>query len=295
MVGREIAKKLLQEGYEVRVLTRKKIFHDNGAHFYYGNLEDLDTLKVFLKDVLYLFHCAAELHDESKMWGINVSVTERILNLIPESKIEYFCYLSSAGVIGLTDEQLVDEKSECNPQNTYEKSKWAAERLVAKGAGNCRTVILRPTDVIDEDRPGALSLPLRSNLRDRITVFIKGNECAHIIHAEDVADAAIFFINHSFEKPACFFVSCDHEPLNTFGGLWDMYKSIQQCLSARRIGRSFYLPIIIPFIFRRLWRGRCNYGNVRYSSARLLSTGFRYRLGVEGAVRHIAAARQLSK
>jgi nucleoside-diphosphate-sugar epimerase len=293
MVGRKIVYKLLQEGYEVRILTRNKSFRNDNAQIYYGDIESDDILRLFLKDVSYLFHCAAELYDESKMWNINVLGTEKILNLIPTSNITYFCYLSSAGVIGLTDVRFIDERSNCYPQNTYEKSKRAAEELVAKGISNCNIVILRPTNVIDEKLPGALMLPIRSNWRDRLIVFFKGGEYAHIVHAEDVADAVIYFINTSFESPAHFFVSCDHERFNTFSGLWSLYKTIQQGLSTERIRPAIHLPIIIPYILRRLWRGSGNYGNVHYSSQKLLSTGFCYRLGVEGAVRRIAETQHL--
>lgn len=289
MVGSKIVQRLTLQGYKVRALSRSKQFDDTDVELFCGGLEDEEVLKYFLYNAGLLFHCAAKLYDASKMWDVNVLGTERLLRLAKESNIRYFCYLSSAGVIGLTDSQLVDEKGQCNPQNHYEKSKWAAEKLVAKGIDNCSTVILRPTDVVDEQRPGALALPIRSNWRDRLTVFLKGNECAHIVHAEDVADAATYFINSSFEKPVCFFVSCDHEQFNTFGGLWSLYKAIQQDRSVEEIRPKISLPIIIPYILRRLWRGSGNYGNIRYSSEKLLSTGFRYRLGVEGAVRNIAA------
>jgi len=295
MVGRKITQKLLREGYEVRILTRNKSFQADHVQIFVGNIEDEKTLRSFLENVSYLFHCAAELHDESKMWDVNVLATEKILNLLPASSVKYFCYLSSAGVIGLTDKNLVDETSECNPQNSYEESKWAAEKLVARGIENCSTVILRPIDVIDEQRPGALALPIRSSWRDRLVVFLKGGECAHIVHADDVADAAICFMDNSFTKPAVFFVSCDNEKLNTFGGLWCLYKAIQEGKSVAAIKPGFFSPIIIPYILRRLWRGPCNYGNVRYSSEKLLSMGFRYRLGVEGAARRIVAIQQSGK
>lgn len=292
MVGRKIMQKLLQKGYEVRVLTRNKLFHDDNVQVYYGDIEDTDVLRLFLKNVSYLFHCAAELRIESKMWDVNVLGTEKILHLIPTSNITYFCYLSSAGVIGLTDTQFVDERNECNPQNNYEKSKWAAEQLVAKGIDNCNIAILRPTNVIDEQRPGALALPIRSNWRDRFMVFLKGGECTHIVHAEDVADAAIYLLNTHCERPMHFFVSCDHEQFNTFGGLWSLYKAIQQGRSTEGISPVIHLPLIIPHILRRLWKGSGNYGNVRYSSEKLLSTGFRYRLGVVGSVRRLVASQR---
>jgi nucleoside-diphosphate-sugar epimerase len=292
MVGSKTAQKLLQEGYEVRILTRQKSFHIDNAQAYVGDVTDERVLRSFLTNVSHLFHCAAELHDESKMRDINVVGTERILSLIPSSNITYFCYLSSVGVTGLTDSQVVDEKSECNPQNAYEKSKWAAEQLLAKGIDNCNIAILRPTNVIDEQRPGVLALPIEGKWRDRLRVFLQGGECAHIVHAEDVADAALYFMNTHFEKPTHFIVSCDHEPFNTFGGLWSLYKAIQQGRSSEGVVSMIHLPIIIPYILRRLWMGSCNYGNVRYSSEKLLSTGFRYHLGVEGAVRRIAESRR---
>ncbi|MCX5855326.1 MAG: NAD-dependent epimerase/dehydratase family protein [Deltaproteobacteria bacterium] len=292
MVGSKITQKLLQEGYEVRILTRKKSFHIDNTQAFVGDVADERVLRLFLNNVSHLFHCAAELHNESKMWDINVLGTERILNLIPSSKIAYFCYLSSVGVIGLTDKQLIDERSKCNPQNTYEKSKWAAEQLVAKGIDNCNIAILRPTNVIDERRPGVLALPIRGKWRDRLIVFLKGGECAHIVHAEDVADAAMYFMNTHFEKPSHFIVSCDYEPFNTFSGLWSLCKAIQQGRSIEGISSVAHLPVIVPYFLRRLWRGSCNYGNVRYSSEKLLATGFHYHLGVEGAVRQIVASRR---
>ncbi len=292
MVGSKIVRRLRSQGYTVRALSRKKQFNDKGIVSFCGGIEDEEILKSFLHNAHFLFHCAAELHDESRMWDINVSGTQRLLKLIAGSTITYFCYLSSAGVVGLSEAPLVNEESQCNPQNRYEKSKWAAEKLVAKSINTCSTVILRPTDVIDDSRPGALYRPIRGSLIDRVVVFFKGNEQAHIIHAEDVADAAIYFLNSRFEKPVLFFVSCDHEPFNTFGGLWELYKSIQQGLPEKEIRSKIYLPIAIPYLLRRLWRGACNLGNVRYSSEKLLSSGFCYRLGVKGAVQSILAAHQ---
>ena len=292
MVGSKIVQRLAAHGYRVRALSRGKVFDDPDVELFRGGLEDEGVVRAFLYNANVLFHCAGELYDETKMWDVNVLGSKLLLGIAKETDIRYFCYLSSAGVIGLTDNKIVDERSKCNPQNTYEKSKWAAEKLVATRFGNCSIVILRPTDVIDEERAGALGLPIRSSWRDRLIIFIKGGESAHIVHAEDVADAAIFFINSRFERPVHFFVSCDHERFNTFGGLWSLYKAIQQGRSVERIVPKRHLPIIIPYILRWLWRGSGNYGNVRYSSERLLATGFHYRLGVEGAVRSIIVTSQ---
>lgn len=213
-----------------------------------------------------------------------------LLKAASQVSVKYFCYLSSAGVVGKCNGNWVDENTPCNPQNAYEKSKYAAEQIVAESILNCSTVILRPTNVVDDTHAGAIEYPLHSSLMDRLKVFVKGSECAHIVHAEDVADSALYFINTTFEKPAHFFVSCDHERFNTFGGLWSLYKAIQRGRSVEGVSQMMHLPLIIPHVLRRLLRGSGNSGNVRYSSEKLLSTGFRYRLGVEGAVRRVAAS-----
>jgi len=294
MIGSKIVKRLVSYGYRVRILSRSENNFDQNVELYRGGLEDEETLKSFLNHAHLLFHCAAELHNPAKMWVINVVGTQRILDLIQNSDITYMCYLSSAGVIGSTDSKLVDEESECDPINFYEKSKWAAEKIVSKGTDRCTTVILGPTDVIDEKRPGALALPVNGRWIDQLVVFLKGGECAHIVHADDVADAAMFFINTRFDRPERFFVSCDHEQFNTFGGLWSLYHAIDQEQPIDNIKPLPHLPIIVPYLMRRLWRGSCSYGNVRYSSERLLSKGFHYRLGVEGAVRRIVNAQHLN-
>ncbi len=287
MVGSKIVQRLISHGYKVRALSRSKYFDDPNVELFRGGLEDEEVLKSFLSNAHLLFHCAAELYDESKMWDVNVLKTELLLRLIKGSSITYLCYLSSAGVVGRTNIKWVDEKTRCNPQNAYERSKWAAEQLVARGVDRCRIVILRPTNVIDNKRSGALGLPMRSSWLDRFKVFLKGGECAHIVHAEDVAEAAMYFVSRQFNTPRCFFVSCDYELLNTFAGLWALYKIIENNRPVDSVRPAPHLPLIVPHILRQLRRGNGNRGDVRYSTEKLISEGFKFHLGVEGAVKHI--------
>ena len=108
-----------------------------------------------------------------------------------------------------------------------------------------------------------------------------------MVHAADVAEAAMYFISHPFKNPRCFFVSCDHEPLNTFAGLWALYKAIENNRPVENVRPVLHLPLIVPHILRKLWRGRGNRGDVRYSSEKLISERFNFALGVEEAVKRI--------
>ncbi len=287
MIGRRIVQSLLCQGHVVRVLTRGSSFDGLDVESFRGSLDQEDILKHFLDGARLLFHCAAELKDPSKMFEVNLRGTERLLRLASQGDFEYLCYLSSAGVVGKTRLLCVDEETPCDPQNVYEKSKWAAEKVVAAGMEGCRVVILRPTNVIDEGDPGAFGFPMRNTWLDRLHVFLKGGECSHIVHAEDVASAALYFIDRPIQSPQCFFVSCDHEPLNTFAGLWALYRAFLENHPLDSMHPVPHLPLIIPHIMRQLRRGGGNRGDVRYSANKLMSAGFKFPLGVAGAARKL--------
>jgi nucleoside-diphosphate-sugar epimerase len=289
-IGSKIAAILVSQGYNVRVLSRKPYSVVSGIEVFSGDINDEAVLNNFLQDSHLLFHCAAELKDESRMWEVNVTGTERILKYVEFYGIKYFCYLSSVGVIGNTDLKLADESTPCNPQNVYEKSKWAAEQLVVRGIKGCKVVILRPTDVIDERKPGILALPKRSSFIGLCKVFVKGGECAHIVHAEDVAHAAVYFISYPLDAPQCYIVSCDNEPLNTLSGLWVLYKGCLEGRSVQNLRLIPHLPIFVPYFLRKIIRGKGNMGDTRYSSEKLLKTGFTFKIGLEGAVSRIVLA-----
>lgn len=287
MIGRRIVRRLLSEGYKVRALDLRVDFDDPSIDPFQGDIGDLQLLMAFLKDADLVFHCAAELRDETKMWDVNVSATEKLVELIEDSKVQYFCHLSSAGVIGRTNIQWVDEETECNPQNMYERSKWAAEQQAARKIEGCRVVILRPTNVVDYMRTGSLHLPVDRSILERLKVFVKGGESAHIVHAENVAEAALFFVSQPVKSLDRYFVSCDHEPLNTYAGIWALFRAFQDGQTGDGVRPVPHLPLIVPHVLRRLWRRTGNRGDVFYSSKKLLSKGFNYPIDFQATVRNL--------
>ena len=289
LVGRHIYRKLLAKGYQIRVLSRNRSFFDIDAELFIGDIRDINILMRFLSGADVVFHCAAELNDKSSMWDINVNGTKALLNAAMKVGIRRICFLSSAGVIGACDVKWVDEYTVCSPQDDYEKSKYAAEQLVARGIPGCSIVILRPTNVIDAKKPGAVGLPLRGFLTDKLKAVLKGGECAHIVHASDVADAAIYLLQFDYKHPELYFVSCDEDTLNTFAGLWSLCQSEILRANCGIVRPIWHLPLEIPHLLRRVLRGHGNRGNVRFSSGKLRSQGFTFPLGVTGAVRCIVA------
>jgi nucleoside-diphosphate-sugar epimerase len=288
MIGSRIARHLADRGFSVRVLARRGCNLPNVEVFQAG-LADEQQLDQFLSCAEMVFHCAAELNDEATMHETNVGGTRRLIELARRHKVRYFCHLSSAGVVGKVDQITVNETTLCQPQNAYEKSKWEAEKLFEKGIAGCKVVILRPTNVVDCQHPGELAIVVDGSISSIVKAILKGGECAHLVHAEDVASAALHFIDLPIaSSPRTYFISRDADPENSISHVWRMYREMLPDKAGRLPRRLPHLPISIPYALRRIARRPSNRGDVTYSSARIESEGFRFAYGVERIVRGIA-------
>lgn len=290
MIGRRIVGALLNSGYRVRVLTRNQ-YDSQRVDVFKGSITDVSTMDRFICGAHAVFHCAAELHDESMMWQTNVIGTRILLDLVVKYNIKYLCHLSSAGVIGRTSLKVIDEECSCAPQNRYELTKLEAERLVEQKKTDCRRVILRPTNVVDSHHLGDLSFPIDRTLKGLLYAFIKGGECSHIVHADDVARAALFLMSNAVRmSPQKYFVSIDMDPENTVSRLWAAHREIVSENGMRK-PKLLHLPISFPYYIRSFLGKPSNWGDTRYSSQKLLSDGFEYQMGVREVIKDVLRAR----
>jgi nucleoside-diphosphate-sugar epimerase len=78
-IGIHLVQKHLKLGDQVRILSRKTNSKIRGAVVCVGDLSNINSLYEFVKDIDVLYHCAAEIMDESKMEAINVIVTENLI------------------------------------------------------------------------------------------------------------------------------------------------------------------------------------------------------------------------
>lgn len=287
IVGKRIVTGLLDLGWRVRILSRRRMKCDGRVSLFNGDICDIETLRGFVSGADAMFHCAAELIDESMMWSVNVEGTRNVVTAVLNEGMTYFCHISSAGVVGNAQEKIVDESSACQPYNIYEKTKLEAEKLVEVGVAGSRVVILRPTNVVAEEKPGVLCSAF-GGISNRLKLFLKGGECAHVVHADDVAAAALYLMDCDNETPECYFVSCDDAPLNTYAGVAALYNAFQQGSHADVRRTPLHVPICVAYAVRCLLRGRRNRGDVVYSSKKLLSTGYQFQVGFEGAVARMA-------
>jgi nucleoside-diphosphate-sugar epimerase len=274
--GRSLVNRLVAEGFSVRILSRSG---NNSGHpnisMCHGDMTSLKDLRTALQGCRVIFHCAAEKNNDEKMTAVNVTGTKLLFELARDGRIQYFCHLSSVGVIGRTSLSLVDESATCNPTNHYEATKLAAEKIVAEGLDEGRVVILRPTNIFDAE---TLRPMLQKSFRSLLRVFLQGNENAHFVYAEDVVASAIYWMQAPSAKPVdTFIVSSDEELGNTHREIQELVASRSQ-VAPRAFGIS--APPFVAYCARLLRTGNANRGDVIYSSRKLHRAGFNYPFGL---------------
>jgi nucleoside-diphosphate-sugar epimerase len=265
-------------------LTRQIVSPVQGVEVFLGGLDNIEVLKSFVAGANAMFHCAAELHDENLMHQTNVIGTKNILEAMSGKNISYLCHLSSVGVMGSNLSGLVDEKVKCHPEGVYEKSKFEAERLVQE-SGVCKTsIILRPTNIIDATELGILALA-ESGIMNRVKLFVKGSENAHLIHVSDVSGAAIYFSTKTFDetrKTMCYIVSLD-ETSHKIGQVCELFQKI----SGGKKRTKAYISWRFLYWVRRFIKGSSLRGDVSFSAREIRKNGYRFNYDINTLVSEV--------
>lgn len=219
-IGRLLIAKHLAQGDQVRYLTRRNApVSLNGAHPFSGHLNSSTAkLREFLSDADVLYHCAAELSDESLMQSTNVEGTENLL-AAAQGRIKRWVQLSSTGVYGNPRHQVITEDSAIAPVNAYEQSKAAADALVLKAAAEhqLECVLLRPSNVYGPSMPNQSLFQLISMIDKGLFFFIgKPGAVANYIHVENVVDALMLCGKADLPGSGQAYIVSDHCPLEEF-------------------------------------------------------------------------------
>lgn len=239
-IGKHLVDKLLGEGSQVYALTRKsnsETDFDKRVQTVKGDI----TKQFYLPDeITTIFHCAGAISQKDLMESVNIQGTHNIV----EAALERDCrlvHLSSAGVIGHIREVYIDEKTKCNPQNFYEKTKLEAEKIVKKAIGKgLMAQILRPTIVFGTGREPASDsfLQLVSAMKlGRYKQIGKGSGIYNIVHVNEVVRAMIALDDDTLSNGGTYFV-------NTPITFKDMFRIVQEETTGQSVE-----PMGVPYLF----------------------------------------------
>jgi nucleoside-diphosphate-sugar epimerase len=240
-IGKLLVEKHIELGDEVRVLSRsekKRINFNDKVQFYIGDLSDIDSLFEFVDNIDVLYHCAAEIKDESIM---NLSNVEGTKNLIQAAsgKIKHWVQLSSTGVYGPICTGVVNESQIYNPNNEYEKTKLKSDFLILEEAKNNNFTysIIRPSNVFGFQMSNTSLFQLVKTIDKGFYFFIgKKGASANYVPVENVIEALYLAATNPNAKNGIYIISnwCTIEDFVN-----NIAKELGKSLPNRRISIGF--------------------------------------------------------
>jgi nucleoside-diphosphate-sugar epimerase len=222
-IGQALVRRQLGTGNEVRVLTRqgaRPSVLPPQVRLFQGDLTSGTGLVPFADGVDVLYHCAAEIKDESRMQAVHLDGTRALIE-VARGRIGRWVQLSSTGAYGKRREGVVTEDTPLSPVNTYEKTKVGSDELVAEagGSGAFPFVVLRPSNVFAGSMSNRSLFALLAMI-ERGWFFFMGPQgaSANYIHVENVVDALCLCGSRSQAVGRVYNVS-DHVSMEEFIGM----------------------------------------------------------------------------
>lgn len=250
-IGQALTRRLTKEGHEITALyrSRSKIpdLPARNLRWVKGDLLQTGSFRSALQDCDEIYHLAAH----AAMWSpdpgifekLNVEATRNILEMARAAGVRRVLVTSTAGVIGPSHGEAVDENTKRQVEffSEYERTKWRSEQFIRQwDGGDTEVVIVNPTRVFG---PGLLSVSngvtrmIDLYVRGRFRILPGGNRIGNYSYIEDVVEGHLL----AMEKGV-------HRERYLLGGENIRYEDFFEIL-ARVSGRQYWqLPIPSPVL-----------------------------------------------
>jgi len=199
-VGAAVARALLREGWQVRVLVRSGSIRTNlqglAVEVALGDLTSAATLDPALDGCDALFHVAADYRlgarDPSQLYRTNVDGTRHLLAAARQAKIGKIVYTSSVATMGIpADGTPGDERTPVSLAamiGHYKRSKFLAEQAVIEATrSGAPAVIVNPSTPVGpgDVKPTPTGQLVLDAAAGRMPAYVDTG--LNIVHVDDVA------------------------------------------------------------------------------------------------------------
>ena len=209
-LGSSVVRQLLENGENIRVLTRQNSGSANLAGLKVdvvtGDLRDRQSLIRACSNVHGIYHVAADyrlwVKNSQSLYDSNVQGTINLMQSALDANVEKIVYTSSVATLGTeTDGQSADETTPVEYADMigdYKKSKFLAERAVDNlvATEGLPAVIVNPSTPVGprDIKPTPTGRVLRDAALGKIPAYV--NTGLNVVHVDDVATGHIL----AFEK-----------------------------------------------------------------------------------------------
>jgi nucleoside-diphosphate-sugar epimerase len=203
-IGGAVVRQLRARGDDVVALVRNPAkgapLEELGCTIVAGDLNDERAIRAGMEGCDAVIHAAAVYEvgipasERQSMREANVGGTERVLGAALEAAIPKVVYVSTVGIFGNTNGQIVDESYEHQGDflSEYEKTKWeahqVAKRLIGEGLP---CVIVQPGGVYGPGDTSSIGVMLDQFLSGKMPLIPFPDLGMCLTHVEDIAGGII--------------------------------------------------------------------------------------------------------
>ncbi|MDD3159375.1 MAG: NAD(P)-dependent oxidoreductase [Candidatus ainarchaeum sp.] len=245
-LGREVVKKLKEKNYKVIEFDIS-----NGL-----DILDKKQLSKKLACVDAVIHLAGIIENTNpNLYDINVTGTKNLIECAIEEKVKKIVFLSSTAVYGFTKGQ-IDEETEINPENEYEKSKVEGEKLLFKNSKKIEFNIIRSAMIFG---PNDYWRSMFKLLKKNFPLTSNGLNKFQIIYVLNLANLIIKILENG--KNNEIYLASDKEKIS----LIDFCRIVKKKLTGKENVRT--IPTFIALIIGKITGKKIiNKENIRHIS-----------------------------
>ncbi len=197
--GGHLARRLLSEGSETRVLVRQGrdtgALPDLGAEVAVGDLADRSSVEHAMEGINTVYHIAALYRQEGvpkeAFERVNVTGTRYLLEAAKEAGVRRFVHCSSVGVQGEIENPPAKEEDPYSPGDHYQWTKMEGEKLALEYfAAGLPGVVFRPVGIHGPGDTRFLKL-FRYIANGKFKMFGSGEVLYHLTYIDDLVDGII--------------------------------------------------------------------------------------------------------
>jgi UDP-glucose 4-epimerase len=171
-----------------------------------GDIVDEAAVRSAVAGVDTVVHTAALLHvndppasSRIRYEEINVNGTRNVVDAALSAGVRRLVFFSTIAIYGPSHGQTLTEETHPRPDTLYGETKLTAESLVLearRGDGSALGTVLRLAAVYGVGMKGNYAQLVRALARGRFVPIGPGHNRRTLVHAEDVADAALLAADH---------------------------------------------------------------------------------------------------
>ena len=211
LLGSHICEQLVLRGRSVRALVRAgsdtRFLDSLGVETVEGDVTDAASLNRACEGVSHVYHSAARVGD----WGpwhefreITIEGTRKIIDAAIRAGVQRFLHISSISAYGHPNRKglVLDENAPLGQSlhrwSYYSRAKVEAENLVwaAHQRGDLVVTVIRPSWLYGPRDRASMGRLCDSIRKRKIKIIGDGNNRLNVVHAGNVAEAAVVAAQH---------------------------------------------------------------------------------------------------